>query len=130
MGLVPGSGFRVPGSEFGVPGSGAGLGSGFRVRGSFGVPGSPSALAPSGWSTSRSGAGAWVGPDSRMSTTIPVSVRLPSGTRTRAPMTGIGRDSGTLYVRASSVGTGTATAMRRIGAYSAGPDGTDDGEGT
>src|SRR4051812_34300557 len=103
---------------------------GFVPGSGFGVPGSASWLPPSGGRLPRSDAAAWAGPDSGTSTTIPVSVRLPSGTRTRAPMTGIGRDSGTLYVRASSVGTGTATAMRRIGAYSAGPDGTDDGEGT
>ena len=45
--------------------------------------------------------------------TTPVSVRGPTGTITRAPAAGIGRSSGTEYVRRPSVGTGTATDTRR-----------------
>src|SRR5437867_165659 len=44
-----------------------------------------------------------------MSTTIPVTVRVPTGTTTRAPTTGVAIVSGTEYVRRSSVGIGTAT---------------------
>src|SRR5262245_1167400 len=43
----------------------------------------------------------------------PVIVRAPTGTRTRAPTGGSGMAYGTLYVRRSRNGTGTATATRR-----------------
>jgi hypothetical protein len=45
------------------------------------------------------------------STTMPVTVREPRGTMTRAPIAGVGMPSGTEYVNKSSVGTGTATKM-------------------
>src|SRR6185503_9966849 len=47
------------------------------------------------------------------STTQPVSVREPTGTRTRAPTGGSTIVSGTRYVRRSRNGTGTATEIRR-----------------
>ncbi len=61
-------------------------------------------------------------PGGEDSVTTPVSVRFPSGTRTRAPTTGSAKDSGTEYVRASSEGTGTATRTRRM-AYAPGDRG-------
>src|SRR5512140_2268190 len=48
-------------------------------------------------------------------TTTPVRVRVPRGTRTRAPTGGSGRPSGRLYVRAPRPGTGTAISTRRMG---------------
>ena len=42
-------------------------------------------------------------------TSPPVTMRLPSGTTTRAPTTGRGRLAGTRYVRSTRPGTGTAT---------------------
>ena len=49
-------------------------------------------------------------------------IRVPSGTRTRAPATGVASASGTRYVSAGSEGTGTATLMNRKSVY-AGFDG-------
>src|SRR5262245_31460658 len=46
-------------------------------------------------------------------TTTPVTVRVPTGTRTRAPTRGDAKCDGTLYVRRSRNGTGTATETRR-----------------
>src|SRR5579871_3077220 len=43
------------------------------------------------------------------STTMPVTMRAPSGTTTRAPIDGAGMPDGTAYVRRSRAGTGTAT---------------------
>src|SRR5262245_45621545 len=53
--------------------------------------------------------GAW--PFTPCSTTHPVTVRVPTGTRTRAPIDGSSRCSGTRYVRRSRNGTGTATEI-------------------
>src|SRR4029079_17946714 len=57
-------------------------------------------------SRTTSGGGPSAGP-----TTRPVTVRRPSGTRTRAPRTGVPRPGGTRYVRSGSAGTGAATEM-------------------
>src|SRR5688572_16731047 len=46
--------------------------------------------------------------------TTPVRTRLPNGTRTREPITGVGTRSRRLYVRAPIAGTGTATWTRRM----------------
>src|SRR5689334_23255775 len=40
---------------------------------------------------------------------MPVTIRAPRGTTTRAPIGGTGAPSGTAYVRRSRFGTGTAT---------------------
>ena len=49
-------------------------------------------------------------------TTSPVIVRVPSGTSTRAPLTGLSAFAGTRYVSSGSVGTGTATETNIRGA--------------
>src|SRR5207247_9434405 len=48
------------------------------------------------------------------STTMPVTIREPRGTTTRAPTRGVSKPSGIAYVSRSSLGTGTATWMNNV----------------
>jgi hypothetical protein len=57
-----------------------------------------------------SGSGPSAGP-----TMMPVTVRRPSGTSTRAPRTAAGDSGGRRYVRSGSAGTGTATEISTPG---------------
>src|SRR5262249_50343893 len=74
--------------------------------------GSTSTISATSLTATPSGA-----PTSR-STTHPVSVLEPTGTRTRAPTAGTSMSSGRRYVSRSRNGTGTATEIQRMGRFS------------